>query len=70
MKYVYLIEGADDGRYSAYVSDLPACTSCADTIDEIRRSIKDAVDFYLDSPREHREPIPTPGSVVDTVEAA
>ena len=70
MKYVYIIEKADDGSYSAYVPDLPGCTSCADTIDEIRLSIKDAVDSYLDSLREHNEPIPAASSVVDTVEAA
>jgi predicted RNase H-like HicB family nuclease len=70
MKFVYIIEKADDGSYSAYVPDLPGCTSCADTIDEIRRSIKDAVDSYLDSLREHHETIPMPTSVIDTVEAA
>jgi predicted RNase H-like HicB family nuclease len=70
MKFVYIIEKADDGSYSAFVPDLPGCTSCADTVDEIRRSIKDAVDSYLDSLREHNEPIPTPSSVIDTVEAA
>jgi predicted RNase H-like HicB family nuclease len=70
MKYVYIIEKAEDGSYSAYVPDLPGCTTSADTIDEIRRSIKDAVDSYLDSLREHHEPIPTPSSVVETVEAA
>jgi antitoxin HicB len=70
MKYVYIIEKADDGTYSAYVPDLPGCTSCADTIDEIRLSIKDAVDSYLESLREHQEPIPEPSSLIDTVEAA
>lgn len=70
MKFVYIIEKADDGSYSAYVPDLPGCTSCGDTIDEVRQSIKDAVDSYLDSLREHSEPIPTPSSVIDTVEAA
>ena len=70
MKYVYIIEKAADGSYSAYVPDLPGCTTCADTVDEIRRSIKDAVASYLDSLREHNEPIPTPSSVVETIEAA
>ena len=70
MKYVYIIEKAEDGSYSAYVPDLPGCTTCADTVDEVRRSIKDAVDSYLESLREHNEPVPTPSSVVETVEAA
>lgn len=70
MKFLYIIEKADDGSYSAYVPDLPGCTTCADTVEEIRGSIKDAVDTYLDSLREHNEPIPKPSSVVETVEAA
>jgi predicted RNase H-like HicB family nuclease len=70
MKFLYIIEKAADGSYSAYVPDLPGCTTCADTVDEIRRSIKDALDSYFDSLRDHREPIPTPSSVVETVEAA
>jgi predicted RNase H-like HicB family nuclease len=70
MRFVYIIEKADDGSYSAYVPDLPGCTTCADSIEDIRRSIKDAVDSYLDSLREHNEPVPTPSSVIETVEAA
>ena len=70
MKFVYVIEKAADGSYSAYVPDLPGCTNSADTLDEIRRSIKDAVDSYLDSLRQHHEPIPSPSSVVETVDAA
>ena len=70
MKYLYIIEKANDGSYSAYVPDLPGCTTCADTIEEIRTSIKEAVGSYLDSLREHHEPIPTPTSRVETVDAA
>jgi len=65
MKYVYIIEKAEDGSYSAYVPDLPSCTTCADTVDEIRRDIKDAVDSYLESLREHNEPVSAPSSVVE-----
>lgn len=70
MKFVYIIEKADDGSYSAYVPDLPGCTTCADTVDEIRRNMQDAVDSYIDSLREHDEIIPVPRSVVETIEAA
>lgn len=70
MKFAYIIEKADDGTYSAYVPDLPGCTTSAETIEEIRESIKDAVGAYLDSLREANEPIPQPNSIVDVVEAA
>ena len=70
MKYVYVIEQAGDGSYSAYVPDLPGCTTSGDSVEEIRRNIKDAVNTYIDSLREHNEPIPPPRSTSDVVEAA
>lgn len=70
MKYVYVIEKAADGSFSAYVPDLPGCTTSGDTADEVRQNIKDAVSTYIDSLREHNEPVPSPSSTVDVVEAA
>jgi predicted RNase H-like HicB family nuclease len=70
MRYVYVIEKAVDGSYSAYVPDLPGCTTCGDSVDEVRQSIKDAVDTYIDSLKDHGEPVPPPSSIVDVVDAA
>lgn len=70
MKYVYVIEKAGDGSFSAYVPDLPGCTTCGDSVEEVRQNVKDAVALYLDSLREHNEPIPEPNSLTDVVEAA
>ena len=70
MKYIYVIEKAADGSYSAYVPDLPGCTTSGETADEVRRNIKDAVDSYIDSLREHNEPVPPPTTTADVVEAA
>jgi predicted RNase H-like HicB family nuclease len=69
MKYVYIVESAPDGSYSAYVPDLPGCTSCGDTVDEVKRNIKDAVALYIESLREHGETVPSPTSTADLVEA-
>jgi predicted RNase H-like HicB family nuclease len=70
MRYIYLIEQAPDGSYSAFVPDLPGCTTSGDTTDEVRLNIKYAVDTYINSLREHNEPVPQPTSLVDVVEAA
>ena len=70
MRYVYVIEKANDGSYSAFVPDLPGCTTSGDTASEVRENIKEAVDSYIDSLREHNEPVPPPTSVADVVEAA
>ncbi len=70
MRYVYVIEQAEDGSYSAFVPDLPGCTTSGETSEEVRLNIKDAVDTYIESLREHNEPVPQPKSVADVVEAA
>jgi predicted RNase H-like HicB family nuclease len=70
MKYVYIIEKANDGSFSAYVPDLPGCTTCGDTIDEVRQLIGEAVILHIESMRMHGEPVPPPTSTSDVVEAA
>ena len=70
MKYVYVIEKAADGSFSAYVPDVPGCTTSGETAEEVRRNIKGAVGSYIDSLREHNEPVPPPTTTTDVVEAA
>jgi antitoxin HicB len=70
MRYVYVIERAADGSYSAYVPDLPGCTTCGDTVEEVKQNIGEAVSLYVESLKEHGEPVPPPNSSTDTVEAA
>ena len=70
MKYVYIIEKADDGSYSAYVPDLPGCTTCGDSEQEVRQLIREAVSLHIQSLRDHNEPVPPPTSITDVVEAA
>jgi predicted RNase H-like HicB family nuclease len=70
MKYVYIIEKAADGSYSAYVPDLPGCTSCGDTESELRENIREAVGLYIDFLREQGEAVPAASSTAETVEAA
>ena len=70
MRCVYVVEKASDGSFSAYVPDLPGCTTSGETLDETKRNIKTAVDVYIESLREHQEPIPEPSSIADVVDAA
>ena len=70
MQFVYIIEKATDGTYSAYVPDLPGCTTSGDTADEVKSSIKDAVDLYIDALREDGQPIPSPSTAAALVDAA
>lgn len=70
MKYLVIIEKADDGSYSAYVPDLPGCVSCGDTLDEARQLIDEAVQLHIESMRRNGEPIPPPSVITHTVNAA
>jgi predicted RNase H-like HicB family nuclease len=70
VKYLYVIEKATDGSYSAYVPDLPGCTTCGETVAEVQEGMKEAVSLYIESLREHGEPVPEPSSSIGEVEAA
>jgi predicted RNase H-like HicB family nuclease len=67
---VYIIERAADGSYSAFVPDLPGCTTSGDSAAEVKQNIKDAVELHVESLREHNEPVPPATSTADVVEAA
>jgi predicted RNase H-like HicB family nuclease len=70
MDYVVVVEKAGDGSFSAYVPDLPGCTSCGDTEAEVRELIQEAVALHLDSLRNHGERVPLPSTKTFTVRAA
>lgn len=59
-KYLVVIEKAEDGGYSAYVPDLPGCVSSADTVEELKHLIKEAIDMYVQDMIADGEPVPKP----------
>ena len=68
-KYAIIIERADDGSFSAYVPDLPGCTSCADSVDALRVSIREAIASHIAVLREFGEHVPPPTSLAESVDA-
>jgi predicted RNase H-like HicB family nuclease len=61
MKYLVIIEkGADN--FSAYVPDLPGCTSAGDTPEEVLAGIREAIEGHIEVMREYGDPIPEPTS--------
>jgi len=60
MKYRVIIEQDEDGMFVAEVPSLPGCISQGKTRQEALSNIKEAIDVYLESLREHDEPIPPP----------
>jgi predicted RNase H-like HicB family nuclease len=70
MDYVVIIERAPDGSYSAYVPDLPGCTTCGDTEQEVRQLIQEAIALHIESLRAHGERVPPPSTTTTIVHAA
>ena len=61
MKYMVVIEKGKSG-YGAHVPDLPGCIAAADTEDEVKALIKEAIEFHIEGLREAGEPVPEPSS--------
>ena len=68
MRYAIVIEKAES-NYSAYVPDLPGCVATGDTIEEVEREIRDAIQFHIAGLREDGIPVPAPTSRAEYVEA-
>ncbi len=58
-EYAVVYEWAG-ANYSAYVPDLPGCVACADTMEETRELVKEAMELYIQQLKEDGRPIPEP----------
>ena len=67
MKYAVVYEQGPTS-WGAYVPDLPGCVAVGTTRAEVKRLIREAIEFHLEGMREAGEPIPEPASSVDLVE--
>jgi predicted RNase H-like HicB family nuclease len=68
MKYAVLIEKGDTS-YGASVPDLPGCVAVGETLEEVKRLIREAIAFHLEGLREEGLPIPEPTTLAEYVEA-
>ena len=67
MKYRVYIEQDEDGMFVATCPTLPGCVSQGESRSEAHLNIREAVSLYLESLREHDDPIP-PGIEEEVVE--
>lgn len=58
MKYRILIKQDEDGAFIAECPSLPGCISQGKSRKEALENIKDAMQGYIDSLKEHKESIP------------
>jgi predicted RNase H-like HicB family nuclease len=67
MKYAVVIETGETS-YGAYVPDLPGCVAVAETVDEVRTLIQEAIAFHLESLAEDGMLIPKPKTLCEYVD--
>ena len=71
-EYVVIFERGAHGEenWGAYVPDLPGCISTGDTLEEVHRNIREAIQLHLDGLKAEGLPIPEPTTQVDRVAVA
>ena len=69
MKYTVIIEKAPN-NYCAFSPDVLGCISVADTPEEMREMIREALEFHIEGMLLDGHPIPEPTAKIETLEAA
>ena len=68
MRYAIVIERAA-ANFSAYVPDLPGCVATGPTVKAVEKEIRAAIRLHLEGLRADGQPVPTPCSLAEYVEA-
>jgi len=58
-EYAVLYERGES-NWGAIVPDLPGCVSIGDTLQDVQKNVKEAIELYLEVLQERGEPIPEP----------
>ena len=65
--YLAILEYSGDGTWSAYVPDLPGCTSFGPTREEVAYNVREAVAGHVAALRDTGQPVPEPRSLAEVV---
>jgi len=69
MRYLVIIEKSVTG-YAAYSPDLEGCVATGASIDEVEATMREAVEFHIDTLKESGMEVPRPHAYVTYVEVA
>ncbi|MCA2553112.1 MAG: type II toxin-antitoxin system HicB family antitoxin [Microcystis sp. M04BS1] len=69
MRYAVVIEKGENS-YGAYVPDLPGCVAVAETLEEVKQLIAEAIIFYLEGLKEDGLTVPESVSICEYVDVA
>ena len=67
MRYAIVIEKAER-NYSAYIPDLPGCTTTGRTVQEVLANMRQAALGHLEVMADVGEPTPNPDTLVDYID--
>lgn len=67
MQYLVVIEEGESS-FGAYVPDLPGCVAVAETEDEVKKLIQEAIEFHLEDLQDSGAETPKPLSKSEYVE--
>lgn len=68
MRYAVVIENAGS-NYAGYAPDVPGCIATADTPENVRELLREAIQLHIEGLREDGLPIPEPQSQLAYVDA-
>jgi len=64
MGYTVIIHKAEEGGYWAEVPALPGCFSQGETVEEVLKNVREAIEAHLQALREEGREIPGEGEVL------
>lgn len=67
MRYMVVIEKGETG-YGAYVPDLPGCVAAAETEEEVKDLIREAIELHIEDLESRGAEVPKPSSRSDYIE--
>lgn len=65
-RFLIIIEKAE-GNFSAYSPDLPGCIATGRTKAEVRKNMREAIEFHLEGMREDEQRIPAPTTTAEYI---
>ncbi len=69
MRYLVIIEKSETG-YGAHSPDLAGCVATGATLDEVEATMREAVEFHIETLKEDGLDVPEPSAYVTYVEVA
>ena len=65
MNYPIIIYPAEEGGYVAEVPSLKGCLAQGESISECLTELETVIEYWLDTARKNKQPIPTAASIIE-----